>query len=45
MPEVEAPLLHLPNYCVEAFTERLDRHRTETGFELVLGDDGEVAVG
>lgn len=43
--DVQAPLLHLPNYCVEAFTERLDRHRTEPGFELVLGYDGEVAVG
>ncbi|MFB1049288.1 GNAT family N-acetyltransferase, partial [Streptomyces chrestomyceticus] len=27
--EVRAPLLHLPNYAVTAFGERLDRHSTE----------------
>ncbi|MGW2376150.1 GNAT family N-acetyltransferase [Kitasatospora sp. NPDC001683] len=43
--DVRAPLLHLPNYRVDVFAERLDRHATEPGFELVLGYDGEVPVG
>ncbi|WP_344466050.1 GNAT family N-acetyltransferase [Kitasatospora kazusensis] len=43
--DVRAPLLHLANYSVEAFTERLDRHVGEPGFELVLGYDGDVPVG
>ncbi|MCE7079005.1 GNAT family N-acetyltransferase [Streptomyces sp. ST2-7A] len=34
--EVRAPLLHLPNYAVTAFGERLDRHATEPGFTTVL---------
>ncbi|WP_200812418.1 GNAT family N-acetyltransferase [Streptomyces sp. 3213.3] len=34
--EVRAPLLHLPNYAVTAFGERLDRHSTEPGFAAVL---------
>ena len=34
--EVRAPLLHLPNYAVTAFGERLDRHGTEPGFVAVL---------
>lgn len=43
--DVRAPLLHLPNYRVAAFAERLDRHATEPGFEAVIGyGDGE-AVG
>jgi hypothetical protein len=29
--EVRAPLLHLPNYAVTAFGERLDRHSSEPG--------------
>ncbi len=29
--DVRAPLLHLPNYAVTAFGERLDRHGTEPG--------------
>jgi GNAT superfamily N-acetyltransferase len=33
---VRAPLLHLPNYVVTAFGERLDRHSTEPGFVAVL---------
>jgi hypothetical protein len=33
--EVRAPLLHLPNYAVTAFGERLDRHSTEPGFAAV----------
>ncbi|KPI09452.1 hypothetical protein OK074_3258 [Actinobacteria bacterium OK074] len=34
--DVRAPLLHLPNYAVTAFGERLDRHNTEPGFIAVL---------
>ncbi|MGW2545493.1 GNAT family N-acetyltransferase [Kitasatospora sp. NPDC001574] len=43
--DVRAPLLHLPNYQVAAFAERLDRHATEPGFGLVLGYDGEQPIG
>lgn len=34
--DVRAPLLHLPNYAVTAFGERLDRQATEPGFAAVL---------
>lgn len=34
--DVRAPLLHLPNYAVTTFGERLDRHRAEPGFTAVL---------
>ncbi|MDQ1018514.1 GNAT family N-acetyltransferase [Streptomyces afghaniensis] len=34
--EVRAPLLHLPNYAVTAFGERVDRHAAEPGFMAVL---------
>ncbi|MFD6936236.1 GNAT family N-acetyltransferase [Streptomyces goshikiensis] len=34
--EVRAPLLHLPNYNVTTFGERLDRHGVEPGFVAVL---------
>ncbi|MFF3313146.1 GNAT family N-acetyltransferase [Streptomyces sp. NPDC002952] len=43
--EVRAPLLHLPNYAVTAFGERLDRHAAEPGFLLVLAYAGGEAVG
>ncbi|PYC63850.1 GNAT family N-acetyltransferase [Streptomyces tateyamensis] len=43
--DVRAPLLHLSNYSVEAFGERLERHVSEPGFGLVLGYDGGVPVG
>ncbi|MFI1965586.1 GNAT family N-acetyltransferase [Streptomyces pathocidini] len=43
--EVRAPLLHLPNYAVTAFGERLDRHGSEPGFEAVLAYDGDHPVG
>ncbi|MER8184235.1 GNAT family N-acetyltransferase [Kitasatospora sp. NPDC094015] len=43
--DVRAPLLHLANYRVQTFAERLDRHATEHGFELVLGYDGDVPIG
>ncbi|MEV7121806.1 GNAT family N-acetyltransferase [Kitasatospora griseola] len=42
---VRAPLLHLANYRVEAFAERLDRHATEPGFEAVIAYDGTAAIG
>ncbi|WP_316529637.1 GNAT family N-acetyltransferase [Kitasatospora brasiliensis] len=43
--DVRAPLLHLPNYGLAAFTERLERHIGDPGFELVLGYDGALPVG
>ncbi|MFD3458017.1 GNAT family N-acetyltransferase [Streptomyces sp. NPDC058691] len=40
--EVRADLLHLPNYALQAFTERLDRHGEAPGFTAVLAytEDG-----
>ncbi|MFF2950869.1 GNAT family N-acetyltransferase [Kitasatospora sp. NPDC057965] len=43
--DVRAPLLHLANYRVEAFVERLDRHATEPGFEAVIAYEGMTAIG
>lgn len=43
--DVRAPLLHLPNYRVEVFAERLDRHAGEPGWEAVLGFDSGEPVG
>lgn len=43
--EVRAPLLHLPNYAVTAFGERLDRHGAEPGFAAVLAYTGGKPVG
>lgn len=43
--EVRAPLLHLPNYAVTAFGERLDRHGAEPGFAAVLAYAGDHPVG
>ncbi|WP_371792291.1 GNAT family N-acetyltransferase [Streptomyces sp. NBC_01471] len=43
--EVRAPLLHLPNYAVTAFGERLDRHSTEPGFAAVLAYADDQPVG
>ncbi|MGW2779548.1 GNAT family N-acetyltransferase [Streptomyces olivaceoviridis] len=43
--EVRAPLLHLPNYQVTAFGERLDRHGGEPGFEAVLAYADGHAIG
>ncbi|AWW35684.1 GNAT family N-acetyltransferase [Streptomyces cadmiisoli] len=34
--DVRTPLLHLPNYAITAFGERLDRHGAEPGFVVVL---------
>ncbi|MFE0736616.1 GNAT family N-acetyltransferase [Streptomyces sp. NPDC058855] len=39
--KVRAPLLHLPNYTVAAFAERLERHIGEAGFGAVLAFDEE----
>ncbi|MGA5354863.1 GNAT family N-acetyltransferase [Streptomyces thermoviolaceus] len=43
--EVRAPLLHLPNYAVTAFGERLDRHGNEPGFTAVLAYADGLPVG
>ncbi|GAA3298475.1 GNAT family N-acetyltransferase [Streptomyces cinereospinus] len=42
---VRAPLLHLPNYAITAFGERLDRHGAEPGFATVLAYAGGHPVG
>ncbi|MET8627424.1 GNAT family N-acetyltransferase [Kitasatospora sp. NPDC004669] len=43
--DVRAPLLHLPNYALDTFTDRLDRHGSEPGFEAVIGYDHGEPVG
>ncbi len=43
--EVRAPLLHLPNYLVTTFGERLERHGAEPGFTTVLAYTDEEPVG
>ncbi|MFJ3189436.1 GNAT family N-acetyltransferase [Streptomyces halstedii] len=43
--EVRAPLLHLPNYAVTAFGERLGRHAAEPGFTAVLAYADAYPVG
>ncbi|MFR9792923.1 N-acetyltransferase family protein [Streptomyces sp. MB22_4] len=43
--EVRAPLLHLPNYAVTAFGERLDRHGSEPGFVAVLAYADDQPIG
>jgi GNAT superfamily N-acetyltransferase len=43
--EVRAPLLHLANYAVSSFGERLDRHAAEPGFQAVLAYEGQNPVG
>ncbi|GAA3012655.1 hypothetical protein GCM10020229_25000 [Kitasatospora albolonga] len=43
--DVRAPLLHLPNYALPAFTERLERHAASPGFELVLAHAAGVTAG
>ncbi|MFE5889149.1 GNAT family N-acetyltransferase [Streptomyces sp. NPDC056468] len=43
--DVRAALLHLPNYAVTAFGERLDRHGAEPGFVTVLAYADEHPVG
>ncbi|MFC9794421.1 GNAT family N-acetyltransferase [Streptomyces sp. NPDC127584] len=39
--KVREPLLHLPNYAVATFAERLERHGEEPGFGAVLAFDAE----
>ncbi|MGI5443782.1 N-acetyltransferase family protein [Streptomyces shenzhenensis] len=43
--EVRAPLLHLPNYAVTSFGERLDRHGGEPGFVAVLAYADDQPIG
>lgn len=43
--EVRAPLLHLANYAISSFGERLDRHGLEPGFQAVLAYEGDHPVG
>ncbi|MET8982578.1 GNAT family N-acetyltransferase [Streptomyces sp. NPDC004539] len=43
--EVRAPLLHLPNYAVTAFGERLDRHGADPGFVAVLAYADDHPIG
>ncbi|MFJ5677988.1 GNAT family N-acetyltransferase [Streptomyces sp. NPDC093097] len=42
---VRAELLHLPNYQVSTFTERLDRHGSEPGWETVIAYADDEPVG
>jgi len=43
--DVRSALLHLPNYAVTAFGERLDRHGAEPGFLAVLAYSDGFPVG
>ncbi|MEU1803888.1 GNAT family N-acetyltransferase [Streptomyces sp. NPDC019937] len=43
--EVRADRLHDPHYSVERYGERLARHASEPGWEVVVGYDGDEAVG
>ncbi|MFE5594804.1 GNAT family N-acetyltransferase [Streptomyces sp. NPDC056549] len=43
--EVRAPLLHLANYAISSFGERLDRHGAEDGFQAVLAYEEDHPVG
>ncbi|TWD81866.1 hypothetical protein FB561_2990 [Kribbella amoyensis] len=43
--DVRAELLHLPNYAVTAFGERLDRHGAEPGFVAVVAYANGFPVG
>ncbi|MCL6298650.1 GNAT family N-acetyltransferase [Streptomyces kronopolitis] len=43
--DVRADLLHLPNYAVAAFAERLDRHSEEPGWVAVLAYEQEQPIG
>ncbi|MEV8372653.1 hypothetical protein AB0P21_07940 [Kribbella sp. NPDC056861] len=43
--DVRSALLHLPNYAVTAFGERLDRHGAEPGFVAVLAYANGFPVG
>jgi GNAT superfamily N-acetyltransferase len=43
--DVRSPLLHLPHYSVERYSERLSRHAGEPGWEAVIGYDAGEPVG
>lgn len=43
--DVRHDIIHLPHYSVDSFAERLDRHATEDGWEVVIGYDGIEPVG
>ncbi|MFD8548411.1 GNAT family N-acetyltransferase [Streptomyces sp. NPDC059649] len=43
--DVRADLLHLPNYAVETFAERLDRHSKEPGWVAVLAYEQDEPIG
>ncbi|WAU16690.1 GNAT family N-acetyltransferase [Streptomyces tubercidicus] len=43
--DVRADLLHLPNYAVSAFAERLDRHSQEPGWEAILAYEEDQPIG
>lgn len=43
--EVRADQLHKPHYSVERYGERLARHASEPGWEVVVGFDGDEPVG
>lgn len=43
--DVRAPLIHLPHYSVERYSERLARHAAEPGWEAVIGYDAGEPVG
>ncbi|MEU3994131.1 GNAT family N-acetyltransferase [Streptomyces platensis] len=43
--DVRAELLHLPNYRVDVFAERLDRHAVEPGWQAVIAYAGDATVG
>ncbi|MFG2828621.1 GNAT family N-acetyltransferase [Streptomyces sp. NPDC048434] len=43
--DVRADLLHLPNYAVTAFAERLDRHSKEPGWVAILAYEQDEPIG
>lgn len=43
--DVRADLLHLPNYAVTAFAERLDRHSQEPGWVALLAYEQNEPIG
>ncbi|WP_432002394.1 GNAT family N-acetyltransferase [Streptomyces sioyaensis] len=43
--DVRADLLHLPNYAVTAFAERLDRHSQEPGWVGILAYEQDEPIG
>lgn len=43
--EVRAAQLHQPHYSVERYSERLDRHAAEAGWEAVIAYQGDEPLG